>query len=256
MKMKNEQDTISLKKINSSVSLTRENLLSNIPNNTFNLCWEALGNSIFRNYQNGKATIIPKFGSFTFTHPVINMEGSTNQFERDKKPINPVFIVSNEFCENVRPGIYSDKGVSVYQDKSNNFVPHLKLNHVEIALSINMDRNEFQTVIEHILAFLRENIQKKILKNKEIPYIGVLILKNDILAVKFKESLFDNVKYIPQQNRQSRKNTKSISDLKNNVIPIIYTREKNIVNKEFSHSFPKKMQNNLAKSMAISRINT
>ena len=253
--MKNQQDTISLKKINSSLTLSREGLLSSIPNNTFNICWEALGNCILRNYQNGKATNISKFGSFTFTHSVINLEGSTNQFERDKKPINPVFIVSNEFCENIRPGIYSEKGISVYQDKSNNLVPHIKLNFAEIALSINMDRNEFQTIIEHILAFLRENIQKRLLKNKEIPYIGVLKLKNDILAVKFKESLFDNVKYIPQKNRQARKEAKSIPELQNNAIPLIYSKDKNLVSKEFSHSFPKKMNNKLANSLPLSRQN-
>ena len=202
-----------LKRTQSVSSLTREGILSNLPKNSINKCWESLGNSVLSNYQHGKGTIIPKFGSFTYTHPCLGLEGSSNQIERDKKPVIPVFIVSSEFCEGIKPGSYTEKGIVLYQQKENNLIPNTKINYSELALSLNMNKLDYSMIIDHILKFISESIQKRIFKNKELPGIGALILKNDILGVKFNEYLFDNVKFIPQQVIQARKDVKGFLEI-------------------------------------------
>ena len=62
---------------------------------------------IAQNYESGRGTSIKGFGVFTYTSSEVNLEGTTNQYNRDKKGKKPVFIVSKEFNEYLKPGQYN-----------------------------------------------------------------------------------------------------------------------------------------------------
>src|SRR4051812_24843169 len=112
----------SMKRINSAGVIRREDILNTYSNEIVSKCWEVFSKFILKNYQAGKGTVIPKFGTFTFNNVEFSLEGTTNQFDRDIKPRKPVFIVSSEFVEKLKPGIFANTGLVYYIQKKNNNV--------------------------------------------------------------------------------------------------------------------------------------
>ena len=97
---------------NQGFILSRPDFISNYSQEIIDACWSSLSVNVIQNYQRGKGTSIKGFGTFTFKNSNINLEGTTNQNIRDKKPKNPVFIVSKEFNENFCPGEYTKQNGS------------------------------------------------------------------------------------------------------------------------------------------------
>lgn len=85
----------------------------------------------------GRGVIVPKFGSFTFSAPKVNLTGVTNPKERDIGRRVPVFIISPNFFPggNLKPGAFSVEfgHIRPYNNQGANGVMHLiKCNFTEI----------------------------------------------------------------------------------------------------------------------------
>ncbi len=113
-KLTNSINSTYLKTFNQWGGVSYAEILQNYPTEMIDASWDNLALFILENYQSGKGTIIKGFGTFTFTNIEYSLEGTTNQFDRDLKKRKPVFIVSNEFVEYLKPGIYSNKSGLIY----------------------------------------------------------------------------------------------------------------------------------------------
>ena len=136
-----------------SGEMSRENILKSFNQNIIDKAWDALCLYITQNYESGRGTIIKGFGVFTYTSSEVNLEGTTNQFSRDKKGKRPVFIVSKEFNEYLKPGQYNpNSGLLIYYtQKQNNSLSHVRLNYAEIAYSLGIKKEECSMIIQNIL---------------------------------------------------------------------------------------------------------
>ena len=120
---------------NQGLILDRGIMISNYTQETIDACWSALGTNILQNYQKGKGTYIKNFGTFTFKPEMINLEGTTNQYIRDKKPKMPVFIVSKEYIRELVAGEYTrQNGIRYYTQKESKDISIVKLNFAQILL--------------------------------------------------------------------------------------------------------------------------
>ena len=175
--------------------LRREKVLSKFTQEELDSCWESLSIAIIQNYQRGKGTLIKDFGTFTFKGTEINLEGTTNEIFRDKKERLPVFLVSKEFNENLKSGEYTKQyGIRYYTNKENKNTPISYINYSEIAFSLSMTKDRVAEIIKHLILYIKESIIQKKFKNKIMPGLGVLMLKQNILAVKFNENFEMNIK--------------------------------------------------------------
>ena len=64
-------------------------------------------------------------GNFTFTNAEYNLEGITNQYDRDIKLIIPLFLLSNEFVDYIKQGIFTEKSALIYYIQKQN--PQIKI---------------------------------------------------------------------------------------------------------------------------------
>ena len=144
----------------SSGTLSRKDILKNYSNDIIDSCWDSFCRLIAQNYQTGKGTIIPKFGTFTFNHVEVNLEGTTNQYVRDLKARKPVFLVSSDFVDNLNPGIYSSGGLIYYTQKINNNVGHVKINYAELAYSLNIKKEDCFVIIDNMIKHIGDSIVK------------------------------------------------------------------------------------------------
>lgn len=194
-------------RINSAMPISREvNLLGNLHGEILAKGWELMCSQILKNYQMGKSTVIPKFGLFTFQNPLISLEGTTNEVSRDKRSRYPVFIVSSDFVQGVRPGIFSEKGSAThYEQRQSNGVNSVKINYAEIAISLNVGKAEATTIIDNLIRFLGDKIRSNEFKNKDLPGIGSLIFINKLLPVKFHHSIIDKIQNNAQKYKEMKK---------------------------------------------------
>ena len=175
--------------------LKREIILSKFTQKDLDSCWESLSINIIQNYQRGKGTSIKGFGTFTYKGPEVNLEGVTNEIIKDKKERLPVFLVSKEFNENLKPGEYTKEyGIRYFTSKENKNIPIANLNYSEIAFSLSMSKDKVFEIIKNLIQHISDAILKKKFKNKLMPGLGVLLLKQNILAVKFEENFENNIK--------------------------------------------------------------
>jgi hypothetical protein len=144
------------------------------------------------------------------------LEGTSNQFERDIKPRRPLFLVSSDYVEFLKQGVYSQKGILQYTQKQNNNISLIKINFAELALAVNISKVEYFTILDNILKFIAEKIKKGEFKNKDLPGLGVLLTKNNIICVKFHNELCDYVKLIPQKLIQTKKEAQLFMDVVDN----------------------------------------
>ena len=186
---------------NNALEINREVLLSNYTPEIINNAWSALCQFIAKNYHNGKGTVIKGFGTFTYDNYTVNLEGTTNQFIRDTKPRSPVFIVSPEFNDTIKPGKHTSNGIVYYTQQQNHTVNHVKVNYTEISYAISVSKDECANIIKHLLHHISESIRMKNFKRKSMPYIGELILNRNVLGVKFNDELV-----ISSRNKTQRYN--------------------------------------------------
>ena len=173
---------------NKGYSFSRNSLLNNYSQEVIDACWNSTSINIIENYQRGKGTSIKDFGIFSFKGPEVNLEGTTNQYTRDKKPRVPVFLVSKDFDNEFKIGEYTKQnGIRYYHQKDNKNIPIVKLNIAEIAFSLSISKDEVGNILKHYIKHLGELIKKNNFKGKIMPGLGVLLSRKNIVAVKFND---------------------------------------------------------------------
>ena len=192
---------------NKGYSFSRNSLLNNYSQEVIDACWESLSINVIQNYQRGKGTSIKDFGIFSFKGPEINLEGTTNQYIRDKRPREPVFLVSKDFNDEFKIGEYTKQnGIRYYHQKDNKNIPIVKLNLAEIAFSLSMSKDEVGNILKHFIKYLGELIKNNNFKGKIMPGLGVLLSKNNIVAVKFYDEFIIENKFKNEKLNFLKKN--------------------------------------------------
>ena len=147
-----------LKSFNSALPIKRLDILKNFSDEKITEAWDVFCKFISKNFLSGKGTNIPKFGVFTFTATEVNLEGTTNQFQRDNKARKPVFIVSTDFLDKLKPGQSTPNGMIYYNQKQNSSLNHIKINYAEIAYSLNMKKEDCHTLLDTYIKFIGDSI--------------------------------------------------------------------------------------------------
>ena len=174
---------------NKGFMFSRNSLLNNYSQEVIDACWESLSINVIQNYQRGKGTSIKDFGIFSFKGPDVNLEGTTNEYIRDKKPREPVFLVSKDFNNEFKIGEYTKQnGIRYYNQKDKKNISIVKLNIAEIAFTLSLPKDEVGNILKHYIKYIGELICNNSFKGKILPGLGVLLCKNKIIAVKFNEN--------------------------------------------------------------------
>ena len=180
--------------LNQSGIIERKDILNSYDPNLLKECWNELCKYIHKNYEIGKGTYIKDLGTFTFLDPEINLEGTTNQYKRDLKLRRPIFIVSPEFCEYIRSGVFSKtNGLVPFTQKNYHKIGIKIINYNEIALTLNISKDDCVQIFKHIIKGMGEEATNNKYLSKELPGIGVIIVKDKILGVKFNDDFINEI---------------------------------------------------------------
>jgi hypothetical protein len=153
-----------LKSFNSALPIKRLDILKSFSEEKIAEAWDVFCKYVAKNYLTGKGTTIPKFGTFTFTANEVNLEGTTNQYQRDHKARKPVFIVSSDFIDRLKSGLSTPQGMVYYNQKQNNSLNHIKVNYAELAFSLNMKKEDYFTLLDNYIKFIGDSIVNVIIK--------------------------------------------------------------------------------------------
>ena len=215
-RLTNSVNALGLRTFNNWGGINYGEILSNYPEEIKDKCWLNLSRSIIENYHSGKGTFIKGFGTFTFTNVEYNLEGTTNQYNRDIKPRYPVFLVSNEFVDYLKPGIYTEKsGLIYYTQKLNNKVPIIKLNLAKISYGANISKEECFTILSSTIKLMADQIRRKVYNNNKIlPELGLFINRGNIFGVKFDYNLINEIPLQTQKLIHTKKNLRFYMETK------------------------------------------
>ena len=215
-RLTNSVNALGLRTFNNWGGINYQEILSNYSNEIKEKVWLNLSRCIIENYHSGKGTSIKGFGTFTFTNIEYNLEGTTNQYNRDIKPRYPVFLVSNEFVDYLKPGIYTEKsGLIYYTQKLNNKVPIIKLNFAKISYGANISKEECFTIISTTIKFMADQIRRKVYNNnKVLPDLGLFINRGNIFGVKFDYNLINSIPLQTQKLIHTKKNLRFYMETK------------------------------------------
>ena len=206
-KLTNTINGIGFGAFNNWGTINRNDILSSYSKEILENVWILFTKFIIKNYENGKGTFIKNFGTFTFTNPDYNLEGTTNQFKRDIKVRRPVFIISNEFLDFLKPGIYTKSGGLIYYtQKLNHSINIVKINYAELSYGMNISKEEYYNIINNILKEMGEQIMKKKFKSREMPNLGILLLRGNVFGMKFYKDFNYAVMKIPQKLNFTKNN--------------------------------------------------
>ena len=195
--------------------LTFEDILSNYPKETVDKCWTIFSQSIIENYQRGKGTFIKNFGTFTFSNVECNLEGTTNEYIRDIKRRRPIFIVSGDYIDYIKPGIYTEKsGMVYYTQKINKNVSIVKLNFAKLSYGGNISKEEISNIIYSIIKNMSDQIRRREFKEKILPGVGTFLVKGNIFGMKFDKDLYDDISLQAQKLFHIKKNFKFYMEAK------------------------------------------
>ena len=185
-KLSNTINNIGFGAFNHKGEIDHKDILNSYSQKILEESWSQLSNFIKKNYEAGKGTLIKGFGMFTFSNPEYNLEGTTNQYKRDLKLRRPVFIVSNEFLDFLKPGQFTKRGGLIYYtQKLNNKVNLVKFNFSELAFSLNISKEECQNIITTIIKEMADEIINRRFKSRELPGLGIILIRGNIFGVKF-----------------------------------------------------------------------
>ena len=215
-RLTNSVNALGLRTFNNWGGINYQEILSNYPKEIIDQCWLNLSRCIIENYHAGKGTSIKGFGTFTFTNVEYNLEGTTNQYIRDIKPRYPVFLVSNEFVDYLKPGIYTEKsGLIYYTQKLNNKVPIIKLNLAKISYGANISKEECFTILSSTIKLMADQIRRKMYNNnKYLPDLGLFINRGNIFGVRFDYNLIDSIPLQTQRLIHTKKNLRFYMETK------------------------------------------
>ena len=185
-KLSNTINNIGFGAFNHKGEINHVDMLNSYSKKILEESWIQLSNFIKKNYEAGKGTLIKGFGVFTFSNPEYNLEGTTNQYQRDIKLRRPVFIVSNEFLDFLKPGQFTKRGGLIYYtQKLNNRVNLVKFNYTELAYALNISKEECQNIITTIFKEMADEIIKRTFRSRELPGLGIILIRGNIFGVKF-----------------------------------------------------------------------
>ena len=207
-KLSNTINNIGFGAFNHKGEINHVDILNSYSTKILEEAWNQLSNFIKKNYESGRGTSIKGFGTFTFMNPEYNLEGTTNQYKRDLKLRRPVFIVSNEFLDFLKPGQFTKRGGLIYYtQKLNNKVNLVKFNFTELAFALNISKEECKNIITTIIKDMADEIISRKFKSRELPGLGILLIRGNILGVKF----------FSEFNLESYKKTEKLNFTKNNL---------------------------------------
>lgn len=210
----NTINEIGYKAFNNSSQITREQILSSFSQEALELIWSLFAKFVKQNYEAGKGTLIRGFGTFTFSNSEYNLEGTTNQYKRDIKIRRPVFVVSSEFVENLRPGQYTKSGGLIYYtQKVNNNIGIIKLNYAELAIASGIPKEELVTAFTNLIKDMGDSIKNNTFKSRDLPEIGVFVVRNNVFGIKFFDDFSSAIKLIPQKLIHIKKNIDLFMDV-------------------------------------------
>ena len=213
------------KSFNKWGGITFSDILSNYPKELIDNCWNVFAQTIIENYLKGKGTFIKNFGTFTFTNEEYNLEGTTNEYIRDIKKRSPIFIVSQDYIDYLKPGVYNDKYGLIYNtQKENKNIGIVKLNLSKISVSLNISKEEVYTILSSILKNMSDSIRRMQFKGKLLPGIGMLLIKNNIFGVKFDKDFANEISQKSQKLYHIKKNFRFCMETKDSQ----GTRQRNI----------------------------
>ena len=202
--------------LNKGKQFTTEDILQNYSQEIINECWASLTTNIIQNYQRGKGTLIKGFGLFTFKAPEVILEGTTNEYDRDFRQREPVFIVSKELNERFCPGEYNrQNGIKYFTQKESKDISIVKINYAEMAYSLSISKDELTNIIKHLFSYINKSIINNTFKEKSMPGLGILLNSNNIIAVKFDEDFIKSIKKKPQKLNFTKKNILMDLDMDN-----------------------------------------
>ena len=206
-KLTNSMNSTYLKTFNQWGGISYADILSNYPEDMIDACWNNLSRFILENYQAGKGTMIKGFGTFTFTNVEYSLEGTTNQYDRDIKKRKPVFIVSTELVEYLKPGMYNKKGgLLYYTQKINNSVSIVKVNYAKISYGLNISKEECYTILSTTFKLIGDQIRRGEYVPKYMQDLGLLVLRGHIFGMQFNDNLFENLSQKTQKLIHTKKN--------------------------------------------------
>ena len=196
--------------------INHEEMINLYSTKIFQESWNQFSNFIKKNYEAGKGTIIKGFGTFTFTNPEYNLEGTTNLYKRDIKLRRPVFIVSNEFLDFLKPGQFiKGGGLIYYTQKLDNEVRLVEFNYTKLGFSLNISKEKCQNIIITILKEIRYEIINRQFHSREMPGLGIILIRGNIFGVKF-SSNFNLDTYRQTEKLNFQKNKMEINMNSNN----------------------------------------
>ena len=207
-KLSNTINNIGFGAFNHKGEINHTDILNSYSPKILEQTWTQVSNFIKKNYESGKGTFIKGFGSFTFMNPEYNLEGTTNQYRRDLKLRRPVFIVSNEFLDFLKPGQFTKRGGLIYYtQKLNNQVNLVKFNFTELAFALNISKEECKNIITTIIKDMADEIVARKFRSRELPGLGTILIRGNIFGVKF----------YPEFNLDTYKQTEKLNFTKNNI---------------------------------------
>ena len=222
---------------NKGKQINRGVMLSNYTNETIKDCWESLTINVIHNYEKGKGTVIKGFGTFTYKRQFVNLEGTTNEYFRDKREDEPVFIVSKDLNKNCLPGEYTQLNtIRYFIQKENKNIPMVPLSYSEIAYRLSMSKDEVENIITNLIKNIGDSISEGKFKNKIFPNLGVLFIKYNIIAMKFNDEFVEKIK---------DKNPKLIKSKKFEPINIKINLNKTITSRNYMKTFNDFFNNDL-----------
>ena len=208
-RLTNSMNLIGYRSFNRWGGISLQDILSNYSPEILDKCWENFSRLIIENYQSGKGTFIKGFGTFTFTNVDYSLEGTTNEYTRDLKKRRPVFIVSNEFIDYLKPGIYTEKnGLLYFTQPVNNNIPMIKINYAKISYGTNISKEECVNIILSLIKEMGDKIRKGIFQKKEMKYLGIFIIKNDLFGMRFEDEIYKETSLQTQKLFHIKKNLK------------------------------------------------
>ena len=185
-KLSNTIKNIGFGAFNHKGEINHADILNSYSKKILEETWNQFSNFIKKNYEEGKGTIIKGFGTFTFTNSEYNLEGTINQSKKDIEVRRPIFIVSNEFLNFLKPGQFTKSGGLIYYTQIlNNNVNLVKFNYTELAFTLNISKEECQNIITTILKEMVDAIINRQFKSRELLGLGIILIKGNIFGVKF-----------------------------------------------------------------------
>ncbi|KAL4471529.1 hypothetical protein ABPG74_008422 [Tetrahymena malaccensis] len=182
----------------------------NLDEETINNSWAAFGTYICKCLRQGRAVSIPKFGLFTYSFRDVNLDGTTNEYERDKEEREPVFIISKDFAKglNLKSGVYRLGGIirPLVLSSTSGKIQQTLCSYQEIASISQLNKEEVKYSVERIIRRIEDQI-----RNGEeqvymfIPSLGLFMYKKGITCVKFQDFIKKDIKGLLKLNVTDRK---------------------------------------------------